>query len=75
MTRWNPSDGTLLDTIPVPADLVTCPVFGGKDLDVLYITTARIRLDEEALARQPHAGGLFAVRPGVCGMASHEFGG
>lgn len=75
VTRWNPADGTLLDTIPVPADLVTCPVFGGKDLDVLYITTARIRLDEEALARQPHAGGLFAVRPGVCGMASYEFGG
>ncbi len=75
VTRWNPADGSLLATVPVPADRVTCPTFGGKDLDVLYITTARHGLDEEALARQPHAGGLFALRPGVCGLPSHEFAG
>ncbi len=75
VTRWNPADGSLLHTVHVPADRVTCPVFGGKHLDTLYITTARIRLDDEALTRQPHAGGLFALRPGVQGLPSHEFSG
>ena len=59
----------------MPADRVTCPTFGGKDLDILYITTARFGLDDESLARQPHAGSLFAIRPGVCGLPAHEFAG
>jgi len=75
VSRWNPADGSLLATVPVPADRVTCPAFGGSDLDVLYITTARFGVDEETLARQPHAGSLFALRPGVCGLPSHEFAG
>ncbi len=75
VTRWNPADGQLLQAVYLPAERVTCPVFGGRNLDTLYITTARIGLDEQALARQPHAGGLFAFRPGVCGLPSHEFGG
>lgn len=75
VTRWNPKNGSLLSTVPVPADRVTCPTFGGKDLDTLFITTARHGLDQAALSRQPHAGGLFALRPGVHGLPAHEFGG
>lgn len=75
VTRWNPADGSLLATVPLPADRVTCPTFGGKDLDILYVTTARHGLDQDALARQPHAGGLFALCPGVCGLPTHEFAG
>lgn len=74
VTRWTP-DGKLLTTVQVPADRVTCPTFGGKDLDTLYITTARYGLDETALLRQPHAGGIFVFRPGVEGLPTHEFGG
>jgi len=75
VTRWNPAEGSLLATVPLPVDRVTCPTFGGKDLDTLFITTARHGLDENALARQPHAGSLFALRPGVTGLPSHEFAG
>lgn len=75
VTRWNPGDGGLLDTVRVPADRVTSCAFGGPQLDRLYITTARHGLDAEMLARQPHAGGLFAVSPGVSGLRACQYAG
>lgn len=33
---------TLLEKIELPAELVTCPAFGGENLDTLYVTTASI---------------------------------
>ncbi len=75
VTRWNPGDGSLLATIQVPADRTSCCAFGGEDLDILFITTARHGLSAEALQRQPHAGGLFAARPAVRGLASHSYAG
>lgn len=75
VTRWNPGDGSLLATIRVPADRTSCCAFGGEDLDILFITTARHGLSAEALQRQPHAGGLFAARPAVRGLASHSYAG
>lgn len=38
--RYNPITGEKIGTIHVPDKYVTCPVFGGKDLKTLYITTA-----------------------------------
>ena len=49
--------------------------FGGDRLDELYVTTARAGLDEETLARFPHSGGLFRVRPGVSGLPTERFSG
>jgi sugar lactone lactonase YvrE len=48
---------------------VTCCAFGGDDLDTLYVTTSRLHLNEEELAAQPHAGGVFALKPGVKGLS------
>ncbi|WP_211747589.1 SMP-30/gluconolactonase/LRE family protein [Paenibacillus sp. Marseille-Q4541] len=73
VSRWNPNTGKLLSRIEVPAKQVTCCCFGGKDLDELYITTARTGLDEEQLANTPHAGGLFRVKPGVKGMPTFRY--
>ncbi|SFO92869.1 SMP-30/gluconolactonase/LRE family protein [Salibacterium halotolerans] len=74
VSRWNPETGECLEEIDVPAGQVTSCVFGGKDLTTLYITTARNNLSEEQIAGQPHAGGLFAVQPGVTGTLSRRFG-
>jgi sugar lactone lactonase YvrE len=71
--RWDPADGRLLQTIELPATQITACAFGGPDLDELYITSARTGLDEAALARQPHAGGIFKVRPGVRGLEAFEY--
>ena len=61
--------------VKVPATRVTCPVFGGPDLDTLYLTTSRAHVDAETLARYPDQGGVFAVKPGVKGMLKHAFAG
>ena len=53
----------------------TCCCFGGADLGTLYVTTATQRLAPEELARQPHAGSLLALRPGVQGLAESRFAG
>lgn len=75
VTRWEPDTGRLLRTIHLPADRVTSCAFGGSDLDVLYITTARHGLDAEQRRQQPHAGSLFAARPGVAGRPAHRYAG
>ena len=66
--RFSP-DGRWTHSVSVPASQVTRCAFGGPDLDILFIATARIGLDDQALSGQPLAGGLFACRPGPVGMA------
>jgi sugar lactone lactonase YvrE len=68
-------DARLIATVTVPAELTTSVCFGGADLDVLLITTGRTGLSDEQLSRQPHAGSVFAVRPGVTGQVSPPFAG
>jgi sugar lactone lactonase YvrE len=72
VTRYTPA-GAKEREIQLPAENVTCCAFGGRDLDELYITTARSGLDEAARARQPLAGDLFRVRVGVAGLATVKF--
>jgi len=57
--RYAP-DGTLLAHVDFPCARVTKLAFGGRDLRTAYVTTARIGLNDAALAAQPLAGGLFA---------------
>lgn len=73
VTRWNPQTGELLRRIEVPAPNVSSCAFGGKNLETLYITTARAGMDEEQLKKYSHSGGLFKVKPGVRGMRSNCF--
>lgn len=67
--------GRIDSVVEVPATRVTCPVFGGRDLDTLYLTTSRAHVDAETLIRYPHQGGVFALTPGVKGMLKNEFAG
>jgi sugar lactone lactonase YvrE len=67
VARFAP-DGRLDGIVEVPATQVTSCAFGGDDLRVLYVTTARQRLSDEELAAQPLAGALFAIEPGVRGL-------
>jgi sugar lactone lactonase YvrE len=47
--------------------------FGGDDLSTLYITTARENLTEAEIAPQPHAGDIFACRPGTAGRPACRY--
>ncbi len=73
MTRWNPNTGELLEQIPVPAKNVSSCVFGGKNLNELYMTSARIGLDEAALQQYPLTGGVFRLETKVEGTPTFEF--
>ncbi len=72
--RWTP-DGRLDRSVEVPVAKPTCCAFGGPGLDTLFITTSRLGETAERLAREPEAGGLFAVRPGVAGIETPPFAG
>ena len=72
--RYSP-EGQLDLTVDLPVKKPTCCAFGGHDLDTLYITSSRLGETEADLIREPTAGGLFAIRPGVCGVADHSFAG
>jgi sugar lactone lactonase YvrE len=72
--RYRP-DGTLDAVVELPVSNPTCPAFGGPELDTLYITTAQHRLSKEQVRREPLAGALFALRPGVRGLRASSFAG
>lgn len=66
--RFDPQTGELLQKISVPAPNVSSCSFGGKNLDVLYITTARAWVNPEKLIEYPFSGSLFSAKPGVKGL-------
>ncbi len=68
-------DGRITHRIALPVPLVTCCTFGGPDLATLYITTSRLGMTGEDIARAPLSGGLFAARPGVRGIPDAVFAG
>jgi sugar lactone lactonase YvrE len=73
VNRYDPHTGEKLDSIPVPVARVTSVAFGGDAFEELYITTARLQLAGDELTKQPHAGGLFKIRPGVRGVPGFSF--
>lgn len=68
-------EGETLAVYDMPVERPTSVAFGGPALDRLYVTSARIGLNEAALALQPYAGGLFVLTPGVTGIAELPFEG
>jgi L-arabinonolactonase len=59
--RIDPATGKVTFTVHMPdtTSQVSCCCFGGKDMDVLFITTAA---EGRAHEKEPHAGGLYAAR-------------
>jgi sugar lactone lactonase YvrE len=72
--RYAP-DGSLDAVVDLPVSNPTCPAFGGPDLSTLYVTTAKHELSPEQRERETLAGALFALRPGVAGLAPGVFAG
>ncbi len=71
--RWDPQTGKMLTKVDVPAPNVTSCAFGGKNLDLLYITTASTGMSAEALKQYPDAGKVFVANPGVKGTKANFF--
>jgi sugar lactone lactonase YvrE len=69
------SDGRLDAEIRLPVSNPTCPAFGGRDLDRLYLTSAQHRLTPEQLDEQPLAGAILEIDAGVRGIPANRFAG
>ncbi len=65
--RYDPS-GALMARVTLPISQPTMCAFVGRELDEMVVTSARDKLTEDQLKREPHAGGLFRFRPGVRGL-------
>jgi sugar lactone lactonase YvrE len=75
ITKWNPNTGKLLEQIPMPVIQPSSCAFGGKNMNELFITSARKGLDEVALKQYPLSGGVMRVETNVEGMPMFEFAG
>ena len=64
--RFTPQ-GKLDRSLELPVKKPAMCTFGGPNLDTLYVTS--IRPGGVDLTDQPLAGGVFALRPGVRGLA------
>ncbi len=74
LVRYAP-DGRVDRVVPLPVQQPTCCMFGGPGLGTLYVTSAAVGLSQDDLARQPQAGGLFALDVGVSGLPEPRFAG
>jgi len=72
LIRFAP-DGRIDRIIELPVSKPTSCAFGGKALDILYVTTAVKGLAPDQAAAQPLAGSLLAFRPGVRGVPDPYF--
>jgi sugar lactone lactonase YvrE len=70
----DPEVGREVASIALPCPNATSCCFGGEKLDRLWITTARVGLDDAALENHPASGGLFVAEPGAVGLPTTPMG-
>lgn len=69
------ADGQCDVIVELPTRQPTRPAFGGPELNVLYVTSARDGLSREVLGQEPTAGHLFAAAVGSRGLPEPRFAG
>ena len=74
ITRYSPQ-GEILQVVPMPVPNITSCTFAGADLETMYITTAKVGIEEADLRKYPLAGSFFEFKPGVKGLPTPLFGG
>lgn len=74
VTRYDPA-GKVERVINLPVPRPTSCVFGGEDMQTLFVTSARIRLSAAQLADAPLSGSVFAVETGTRGLPDPAFAG
>ncbi len=67
VVRYRP-DGCIERRLKLPVSQPSCVAFGGPDLTLLLVTTARADLTPGRLAREPLAGALLVYQTDVTGL-------
>lgn len=73
VNRYDPESGELLQQVKVPAPHTTSCAFGSKDLKTLYITTARVELEDQQLEQYPMSGDVFVADVDVAGIPANFY--
>ncbi len=73
VVRMDSITGKVDYEVGVAAPNATSCAFGGADLDELFITTARVGLDEASRRKYPLAGSLFAAKVPFKGVPARRF--
>ena len=71
LARYSP-EGWLDRVESFPASQVTCPAFGGKFFDTIFVTSASQGLGDEDLKVQPLAGKVFHFESDTVGLAEYQ---
>lgn len=75
INRYAP-DGALDRSIDLPIQNITSVMFGGENLDVLYVTSMGHQPVRGKVSTDPRNGGVFVIRDlGVEGLPEHRFAG
>ena len=72
VVRYAP-DGSVDLTLDLPVSQPTCVAFGGKNLDLLFVTTAHQGFDAKQREKEPSAGNLFIFKTDFTGLAESPF--
>lgn len=72
VVRYSP-DGQVDLVLSLPVSQPTCVAFGGPDLNLLFVTSARQGLDAITLAEEPDAGNLLIYATNTTGLAESHF--
>ncbi len=65
--RYSP-EGDIDLILELSVSQPTCVAFGGSDLSLLFVTTARADLSEGQLTAEPDAGHLLVYKTNVAGL-------
>jgi L-arabinonolactonase len=74
VVRYDAS-GVETERVTVPTAQPSCVALGGARLATLYVTSARVGLDADALRENPLAGGVFIATPARRGLPEPVFEG
>ena len=72
VNKYN-KDGKVIDKIILPVSCITSCVFGGENLNILFITTASFKLNKKQNIKEPYAGSLFKVNLKSKGSKTNKF--
>lgn len=72
VVRYSPQ-GEINAVLELPVTQPTCVCFGGPNLDILFVSTARENLSKEQLEEQPEAGNVFVYKSYINGMTESRF--
>ena len=72
IVRYAPN-GSMDRMVNVPASQPSCIAFGGPEMSLLFVTSARDGLKDDILLRQPSAGNLFVYRTDITGLPDADF--